>query len=106
MSKYAIISLSGKQYRVQEGDEFIVDKLDAQEGDKVKCDVLMIQDGDKTLIGTPILEKNSAEVEVLAQQKGKKLRVAKYKAKSRYRRVYGHRQHQSVVKVSAINQNF
>jgi len=102
MSKYAIIKLSGKQYRVEVGDEFIVDKLDLQEGEKLTCDVLLVKDDDKVLLGTPQLEKNSVELEIVNQQKGKKLRVAKFKAKSRYRRVFGHRQHQSVVKVLSI----
>ncbi len=102
MSKYAIIKLSGKQYRVEDGDEFIVDKLDIDEGEKLKCDVLLIKDGDKVLIGAPHLEKNAVEIEVTTQQKGKKLRVSKFKAKSRYRKVFGHRQQQSVVKVLSI----
>lgn len=102
MSKYAIIKLSGKQYRVEAGDEFIVDKLDIDEGEKLKCDVLLIKDEDKLLVGTPQLDKNVVEIEVTTQQKGKKLRVSKFKAKSRYRRVFGHRQHQSVVKVLSI----
>ncbi len=102
MSKYAIIKLSGKQYRVGVGDEFIVDRLDVEEGKKLQCDVLLVKDDDKVLIGTPQLEKNSVELEVASHQKGKKIRVAKFKAKSRYRRVFGHRQHQSVVKVLSI----
>jgi large subunit ribosomal protein L21 len=104
MTKYAIIKLAGKQYRVQEGDEFIVDKLDVAEGEKINCsEVVLLKNGDKVLVGTPLVKKASVELEALTQQKGKKLRVAKYKAKSRYRRVYGHRQHQTVVKVLAIN---
>jgi len=103
MSKYAIIKLSGKQYRVQEGDQFIVDKLDVDEGEKIKInEVLFIKSDKDTQVGTPLLDKATVEIEVLTQQRSKKLRVAKFKAKSRYRRVFGHRQHQSVVKVLSI----
>ncbi|KUK83112.1 MAG: 50S ribosomal protein L21 [Microgenomates bacterium 39_6] len=104
MTKYAIIKLAGKQFRVQEGDEFIVDKLDLVEGEKLSCsEVVLLRNGDKIVIGDPLVKKASVELEALTQQKGKKLRVAKYKAKSRYRRVYGHRQHQTIVKVLTIN---
>lgn len=104
MTKYAIIKLAGKQYRVQEGDEFIVDKLDLDEGEKLNClEVVLLKDGDKLMVGDPLVKKASVELEALTQQKGKKLRVAKFKAKSRYRRAHGHRQHQTVVKVLAIN---
>ena len=103
MSKYAIIKLSGKQYRVQEGDEFIVDKLDADEGGKIQVtEVLLLKDEKKIRLGAPLVNKAVVELEVLTQQRSKKLRVAKFKAKSRYRRVFGHRQHQSVVKVLSI----
>lgn len=103
MSKYAILKLSGKQYRVQEGDEFIVDKLDASEGDKIKInEVLLLKNDNKTQLGAPLVDKAVVELEITTQQRSKKLRVAKFKAKSRYRRVFGHRQHQSVVKVLSI----
>lgn len=104
MTKYAIIKLAGKQYRVQIGDEFIVDKLNLEEGQKMSCEeVLLIRDGDKTLVGSPLLKKNSVEIEAITQQRGKKLRVSKFKAKSRYRRVFGHRQHETIVQVLSIN---
>jgi large subunit ribosomal protein L21 len=104
MTKYAIIKLAGKQYRVQEGDEFVVDRLDLEEGSKMDCsEVVLLKDGDKVTVGDPLVKKTVVKLEAVSHQKGKKLRVSKYKAKSRYRRVYGHRQHQTIVKVSSIN---
>ena len=101
--KYAIIQLQGKQYQVEAGDEFAVDRLDKEEGDKfVVTDVLLIVDGDKKQIGQPLVEGAKVKCEVLANGKGKKIRVAKYKAKSRYRKVQGHRQLQSTIKVVSI----
>ncbi len=104
MSKYAIINLTGKQFKVTKGDVFIVDRLDQEEGSTMKIDqVLMVKDDKDTKIGQPYVEGASVELKVKEHQRSKKLRVAKYKAKSRYRRVRGHRQHQSIVEVTAIN---
>lgn len=103
MSNYAIIQLSGKQFKVTEGDEFITDKVDHEEGETFSADgVLALRTEDELQLGQPLLEDTKVELEVLKQQRSKKLRVAKFKAKSRYRRVKGHRQHQSVVKVTSI----
>jgi len=101
--KYAIIQLQGKQYQVSEGDELIVDRLEKVEGDKFDVtDVLLFVDGDKKLIGQPIVKDVKVSCEVVVNNKGEKIRVAKYKAKSRYRKVIGHRQLQSVLKIVKI----
>ena len=101
--KYAIIQLQGKQFQVSEGDQITVDRLDKAEGEKLTVtDVLLIVDGDKRKIGQPIVKGAQLECEVLSNNKGEKIRVAKYKAKSRYRKVQGHRQLQSVLKILQI----
>ena len=101
--KYAVIQLQGKQYRVSAGDEFIVDRLDKEEGDKFTVsDVLLVVNGDKKEIGQPIVKDAKVKCEVLVNNKGVKIRVAKFKAKSRYRKVQGHRQLQSVIKIVSI----
>lgn len=101
--KYAIIQLQGKQFQVSEGDQITVDRLDKNEGDKFAItDVLLLVDGDKRKIGQPIVKGVKVNCEVLSNDKGKKIRVAKYKAKSRYRKVKGHRQLQSVLKIVSI----
>jgi large subunit ribosomal protein L21 len=102
--KYAIIQLQGKQFQVSEGDQITVDRLDKVEGDKFTVsDVLLVVDGDKRKIGQPIVKAAKVECELISNDKGKKIRVAKYKAKSRYRKVQGHRQLQSLVKILQIN---
>jgi large subunit ribosomal protein L21 len=104
MTKYAIVSLAGKQYKIQEGDEFVVDKLDHQAGDSFETDqVFLVNNDGKIAVGNPLVKGSLVKFKVLIQQKSKKLRVSKFKAKSRYRRVYGHRQHQSIVQVTSIN---
>lgn len=102
-AKYAVIQLQGKQHKVTEGEILVVDKLPEAAGQKIKVtDVLLLNDGKKVTIGTPLVEKAFVSLEVVDQQKGKKIRVATYKSKSRYRRVKGHRQHQTVLKVTKI----
>ena len=103
--KYAVIKLSGKQFKVSVGDTFSVDKLDIEPGKKMDIkDVLMVVDGEKVDIGTPSLSK-VVVIEALEQKKDKKIRVATYKAKSRYRKVKGHRQLKTVVKVISIGES-
>ncbi|MBD3250567.1 MAG: 50S ribosomal protein L21 [Candidatus Pacebacteria bacterium] len=103
MSKYAIIRLSGKQFMVNEGDEFIVDRLAQDEGKDFTTDeVLLVKDGKDVKVGQPLVKDAQVKIQVVSHQRSAKLRVAKYKAKSRYRRVKGHRQPQSVVKIVSI----
>jgi len=102
--KYAIIELKGHQYQAREGEELIVDRLDKKEGDKIKIEtILLIRDGKKILVGTPSLKKASATAKILKHFKGRKIRVAKYKAKSRYRRVKGFRPYLTRIKIEKIN---
>lgn len=99
---YAIIKAGGKQYRVQENDEFRVEKLDAQVGDKVVFDEVMALGGDKLVVGTPFVEGVAVQAEVLEQGKADKVYIYKYKAKKGYRRKNGHRQPYTLVKVTGI----
>ena len=104
MSQYAVIQLQGKQYRVAKGDTLLIDRV--LENEKVKfdvTDVLLVADGDTITIGQPTVAKAKVTLSVQSHQRGEKIRVAKYKAKSRYRRVKGHRQEQSTVVVEKIS---
>ncbi|MEA2056258.1 MAG: 50S ribosomal protein L21 [Patescibacteria group bacterium] len=104
MSTYAIIELSGKQFKVMEGDQFVTDRLDCEEEKSFVNDkVLFVKDGEDFKIGQPYVHQAKVEIKIVQHQRSKKLRVAKYKAKSRYRRVRGHRQHQSLVEIISIN---
>ena len=99
---YAIIKTGGKQYRVQQGDEFRVEKLEANVGDKVVFDEVVAVGGDKLVVGTPFVEGYAVEAEVLEQGKADKVIIYKYKAKKDYRRKNGHRQPYTLVKVTGI----
>jgi large subunit ribosomal protein L21 len=101
---YAIIKTGGKQYRVQENDEFRVEKLDANVGDKVVFNEVVAVGGDELVVGTPLVEGCAVEAEVLEQGKADKVIIYKYKAKKDYRRKNGHRQPYTLVKVTAIGE--
>lgn len=89
---HAIIETGGKQYRVQEKDVLMVEKLEVEEGSVITLDrILAILNDGVIKTGSPV-EGASVTAKVLAHGKGKKIRVFKYKSKSNYRRRQGHRQ--------------
>lgn len=100
---YAIIKTGGKQYRVQEGDNIFVEKLDADVDSNVVFDQVLavVNDGD-VKVGAPVVEGAKVTAKVLAQGKEKKIFVFKYKAKSNYRRRQGHRQPFTKVSIEKI----
>lgn len=100
--KYAVIRSGGRQYRVAEGEELVLDKLPEKVGQEVAFEVLLLADGEAVKVGRPVLGQVQVLAEVLGQEKGEKIRVAKFRAKSRYRRVSGHRQSLTRVKIKKI----
>ncbi len=100
---FAIIRVSGKQYRVENGTQVLVDQLDAEAGSDVQgVEVLMVGDGDSVQVGAPTVAGAVVSATVLRHQKGKKIRVFKYKAKKNYRRRIGARAHQTLLKINSI----
>lgn len=100
---YAIIESCGKQYKVSEGDVVFFEKLDAEEGKKVTFDnVILVSDGKDVKVGTPYVNGCKVEGTVVAQGKGPKIIVYKYKAKKNYRRTQGHRQPYTKVEIKSI----
>ena len=101
---YAIIETGGKQYKVNEGDIIFVEKLDVNEGDTVTFDrVKAVSMGDDFKVGAPTVEGAVVSAKVLANGKGKKLYVIKYKAKKNEKKKIGHRQPYTKVQIEAIN---
>jgi large subunit ribosomal protein L21 len=89
MDKFAVIRIQGKQYRVSEGQEILVDKMNDL---KVEPEVLLFVDGDKVEVGKPVLKTAKVTVKVIKDvEKGEKVDIFKYKAKSRERRHVGFR---------------
>lgn len=98
--RYAVIRIRGRQYKVSEGDEILVDKL--AEGE-VKPEILLFVDGDKVLVGKPLVEKVKVQLSVVSpEEKGDKIRVQTYKAKSRYRKTKGFRPRYTRLRVGKI----
>lgn len=103
---YAVIKTGGKQYRVAAGDVIKVEKLAAEVGQTVDFgEVLMVggPDGqDEARIGTPLVDGAKVSAEVLEQGKADKVLIFKKKRRHKYRRTRGHRQHQTVLRISDI----
>ncbi|MGI6576057.1 MAG: 50S ribosomal protein L21 [bacterium] len=100
---YAIIESGGKQYKVEPGKEIFVEKLDAEAGQEVEFDRVLAFNKDGNLhVGSPYLAGVKAFGKVLKQGKQKKILVFKYKAKTNYRRRYGHRQPYTKILVEKI----
>ena len=101
---YAVIKTGGKQYRVQAGDSLSVEKLDVETGEMFNFDqVLLIEDGDKVIVGTPFIENAVVRAEVVENYKDDKVLVFKKKRRKQYRRTRGHRQNETVLRVTAID---
>lgn len=99
---YAIIQTGGKQYRVQQGDVIFVEKLDLQPETNVAFDVLLLGGEKELVVGKPTVDGAKVEGKVLAQVRGEKIVVYKYKSKKNYRRKQGHRQPYTKVEITAI----
>ncbi len=97
----AVIKTGGKQYLVKEGDVVNIEKLEALPGEVVSFDTLLTFEGDKVAIGTPMVA-GKVTAEVVAHGRAAKISVVKYKAKSRYTRRSGHRQHFTRVKITKV----
>ena len=103
---FAIIRVGGKQYRVENGTQVLVDRLAVEEGGAVEgVEVLMVVDGDNTQIGAPVVEGVTVGATAVRHHLGKKIRVFKYKAKKNYRRRIGSRPHQTLIRIDSIGGN-
>ena len=99
---YAVIVSGGKQYRVSQGDVIYVEKLDQEVDSTVNFDVLMLGSEDVVEVGTPTLAGAKVEGKVVAQVKGEKILIYKYKSKKNYHRRAGHRQAYTKVEITSI----
>ena len=102
--KYAVVNSGSKQYKVSEGDVILVDRLsDVKANDSYDFpQVLLVVDGDKREVGAPTLSGVSVTGKILEDVRGPKIRVAKFKAKARYRRTTGFRAALTRVQIEKI----
>jgi large subunit ribosomal protein L21 len=100
---YAVVKTGGKQYRVQQGDTVMIEKISGDVGSEISFEeVLMVSDGDQVRIGTPNLDDVTVSGRIVAQDRSKKIIVFKYKRRKRYRRKQGHRQAFTAVQIDTI----
>ncbi len=103
---YAVIQTGGKQYRVEQGQTIVVEKLDGDKGTKVSFDeVLLVSSGDGTTvnIGKPTIAGAKVAGEIVEQGRGEKLIVFKFRRRKNYVRKNGHRQNYTAVKIASIS---
>ena len=99
---YAIVKSGSHQYRVAEGQTLDVQRLAAEDGDRVELEVLMIGGEGKAKVGRPLVDGATVKATVVGEVKGPKVLVQRFKPKSRYKRVRGHRQRFTRLQIDEI----
>ena len=100
---YAIISAGNKQYRVSQGETIYIDKVNLEDGAAISFDALLVENEGEVKVGNPVVEGAKVEGKVVAQVKGEKIKIYKYKSKKNYHRRAGHRQPYTTGEITAIN---
>jgi large subunit ribosomal protein L21 len=100
---FAVIRTGGKQYKVAQGDVITVEKLAGEPGATIELgEVLMVGDGAEVSAGVPLVEGASVSAELVEHRRAAKIIVFKKKRRHNYRRKNGHRQHQTVLRITEI----
>lgn len=103
MTRFAVVKTGGKQYVAKETDFLVVDRLPSKEKETIDLETLAVfDDKGKIELGSPVLEAKT-QATVVEHVKGEKLRISKFKAKVRYRRVTGFRSRLTKIQISKIN---
>jgi len=100
---YAIVKTGGKQYKVAEGDVLQIEKLDAQPGAEVAFPAILLVDGTDVTTDADALAKVNVTAEVVAQTKGPKIHIHKFKNKTGYHKRQGHRQKLTQVRITGVS---
>jgi large subunit ribosomal protein L21 len=100
---YAVVRTGGKQYKVSVGDFLKVEKLVGEVGDTIELSEVLMVGGDAVKIGTPLVPSASVTGKIVEQGKDKKILVFKSKRRKNTRKLNGHRQLRTVVKIEKIN---
>jgi large subunit ribosomal protein L21 len=103
---YAVIETGGKQYRVEVGTELAVELLEVEAGQEIVLErVLLVADGDEAAIGRPVVDGATVSATVLRNDRADKVISFKYKPKARRRVKKGHRQEQTVLRITDVTLN-
>lgn len=101
---YAVIKTGGKQYRVQPGDVIVVEKLDGEAGANVSFGDVLMLGGDKGVtLGAPLIDGATVAATLVETRKGEKIKIFKKTRRQGYRRTNGHRQMESVLRITGID---
>jgi len=101
---YAVIKTGGKQYRVQPGDVIVVEKLDGEAGASVSLGDVLMLGGDKGItLGAPLIAGAAVAATLVETRKGEKIKIFKKTRRQGYRRTNGHRQMESVLRITGID---
>ena len=99
---YAIVKTGGKQYRVEQGQVLLVERLPDDVGKTVALDPLLFRSTD-TIFDADGLKKVSVKAKIVAHERGEKLRIFKFKPKRGYKRTAGHRQELTRLEITEVN---
>lgn len=99
---YAVVKTGGKQYKVSEGEFVKFEKLEGAVGDTVELGEILMVGGDKVVIGTPFVPNASVVGKIVEQGKDKKVLVFKSKRRKDSRKLRGHRQPRTIVRIEKI----
>jgi len=102
--EYAVVKIGGSQYKIKEGDELEVDRLSQKEGEEIELpEVLLVVSDGEVKIGQPQVLEATVKAKIISHFKGEKIRVSRFKAKSRYRKVRGFRPYLTKIKIEKID---
>ena len=102
---YAVIKTGGKQYVVRDNQALNIEKIEGETGDKIQFDTVLLVSDDEAKafeLGQPTVKSKIVSAEILEQGRADKIRVTHYKNKTRYHKVYGHRQPFTKVKITKV----
>ena len=101
---FAVIKTGGKQYRVSANDVLTIEKLEAEAGATIEFnEVLVVGEGADAKIGAPFVAGATVKAEVVEHNRGKKVLSFKKRRRQNSKRIRGHRQHHTVVRITAIS---
>lgn len=100
---FAVIKTGGKQYKVATDDVITIERLQGEAGDVITFDEVLLIGGETTVVGAPVISGASVSATLVEQSRAKKVIIFKKRRRKSWRKKEGHRQDQSVVKITAIN---
>jgi len=100
---FAVIQAGTSQYLIKEGDELLIDRVEASSDKLILDQVLLTSDGKSVRIGKPFISNLKVSAQILSEVKGPKIRISTYKAKSRFRKTKGFRPKLTKIKILKIS---